>query len=377
MTGQAVVLTVSSAVRSAAWYCDLFGFTEAGRYQPPGGRVRQVTVAGRGLELCLVEHDADAGRFDESRSGLDHLEFLVPSRDELGAWAARLDALGVDHSGIKEPDYTRNAMITFRDPDNIQLEFFWRARPPVLDDPVGQAQHTTETRAAYDRLAAVWSATTDDGPYNGHLERPAFRSLVPGNLNGAAVLDAGCGSGAQAEWLLGQGADVTGIDVSPRIVEEAERRCGGRGRFLVADLTEPLPLAAASLDGITCSLALHYVGDWSVPLRSFASALRPGGWAVISLDHPAAPPLRTQRGGYFDTELVADTWRKADIEVSQRFWRRPLSAVLGAFADAGFVVDRVAEPQPSPEALRLFPAELGGLAGVPTFIVYRLWLRPA
>jgi len=39
-------------------------------------------------------------------------------------------------------------------------------------------------------------------------------------------------------------------------------------------------------------------------------------------------------------------------------------------------VDRVAEPQPSNEALRLFPADLTGSVGVPVFIVYRLWLRP-
>jgi hypothetical protein len=45
----------------------------------------------------------------------------------LDEWVAHLDALGVAHSGITEPSYTRNAMLTFRDPDNIQLEFFWRA----------------------------------------------------------------------------------------------------------------------------------------------------------------------------------------------------------------------------------------------------------
>jgi SAM-dependent methyltransferase len=195
-------------------------------------------------------------------------------------------------------------------------------------------------------------------------------------LRGAAVLDAGCGSGAQAQWLLEQGADVVAIDLSPRMIEEAERRCGGRGRFLVADLAEPLPLESRSLDGITCSLALHYLADWSVPLRSFASALRPGGWAVISLDHPFGPGTPDRRGGYFDTELVSDTWRKANVEVTQHFWRRPLAAVLGAFADAGFKVDRVAEPQASAEALRLFPGDLGAVVGVPLFIVYRLWLQP-
>ena len=244
----------------------------------------------------------------------------------------------------------------------------------AIPDPVSQAQHSRQTREAYDRLAAVWSATTDDGPFNGFLERPALRSLVPADLVGASVLDAGCGSGAQAEWLLDQGAGVIGIDLSPSMIDEARRRCHGRGTFLVADLAEPLPVEPRSLDGITSSLVLHYVRDWSVPLGSFAAALRPGGWVVLSLDHPFAPPLKSQHGGYFDTELVSETWRKADVEVSQQFWRRPLSAVVGAFADAGFVVERIAEPQPSPEALERFPSQLADVVGVPNFIVYRLRL---
>lgn len=159
------------------------------------------------------------------------------------------------------------------------------------------------------------------------------------------------------------------------MIEEASHRCGSRGRFLVADLAEPLPVEPASFDGVTCSLALHYLADWTVTLRSFATALRPGGFAVMSLDHPAGPPLPSQDGGYFDTELVSDTWRKADVEVTQQFWRRPLGAAVNAFADAGFVIDRIGEPRPSPEALRRWPDELAGAAIAPAFIVYRLLLR--
>jgi glyoxylase I family protein len=51
----------------------------------------------------------------------------VAHRDDLDTWVTRLDELGIRHSGVKEPSYTSNAMITFRDPDNIQLEFFWRS----------------------------------------------------------------------------------------------------------------------------------------------------------------------------------------------------------------------------------------------------------
>jgi hypothetical protein len=83
------------------------------------------------LVLCLVGHAGNRGEmFSELHTGLDHLEFLVDRREDLDEWADRLTQRGEEHSGVKELDYTPNAMITFRDPDNIELEFFWRA-PPV------------------------------------------------------------------------------------------------------------------------------------------------------------------------------------------------------------------------------------------------------
>jgi hypothetical protein len=90
------------------------------------------------------------------------------------------------------------------------------------------------------------------------------------------------------------------------------------------------------------------------------------------LDHPFRAPLPSQQQGYFDTELVSDTWTKAGVEVTQHFWRRPLSDAVAAFADAGFLIERIAEAQPSAEAVTRFSAELGPEVGVPGFIVYRL-----
>lgn len=239
------------------------------------------------------------------------------------------------------------------------------------EDQVARRRHTRE---AYDRLAPVWSSTTDDGPFNGWLERPALRSLVPMPLTGTTVLDAGCGSGAQCAWLASHGADVVGVDLSPAMVAETRNRCRDRGTFLVADLGEPLALASRSIDGITCSLVLHYLEDWRVALDSFATVLRPGGWLVVSLHYPFGPPLPGERRGYFDTELVSDTWQKGEVTVTQHFWKRPLSADVDEFAEAGFAIERVVEPQPSGQALERFPEALGPVVGVPWFIVYRLRL---
>jgi glyoxylase I family protein len=129
IAGQVVILTVSDVDRSTDWYCRLLGMEETSRYVQPDGHVALAHLAEprSGVELCLVAHRRSRGDFDEFRIGLDHLEFLVAQRNDLDAWAARLDELGIRHSGVKEPPYTANAMLTFRDRDNIQLEFFWRA----------------------------------------------------------------------------------------------------------------------------------------------------------------------------------------------------------------------------------------------------------
>jgi len=48
--------------------------------------------------------------------------------------------------------------------------------------------------------------------------------------------------------------------------------------------------------------------------------------------------------------------------------------VVDAFADAGFLIERIAEPRPSAEAMRRFPVELRDVVDAPSFVVYRLRL---
>ncbi len=138
ITGQVEVnLTVRDPDRSAAWYAELLGMRTRYDHTSDDGALRYVSLVepDSGLVLCLVGHASNDGEtFSELRAGLDHLELLVATRDDLDAWAARLDELGIEHSGVKAPSYTPNAMLTFRDPDGIALEVFFRATPAT--DPL-------------------------------------------------------------------------------------------------------------------------------------------------------------------------------------------------------------------------------------------------
>ena len=131
ITGHVEVnLTVHDPVLSAAWYVELLDMRTRYDFTSDDGRLRYISLCEpiSSLVLCLVGHSENTGEpFSEYRTGLDHLEFLVASREELDKWTERLDQLGVEHSGVKDLDYTENAMLTFHDPDNIQLEVFWRA----------------------------------------------------------------------------------------------------------------------------------------------------------------------------------------------------------------------------------------------------------
>jgi catechol 2,3-dioxygenase-like lactoylglutathione lyase family enzyme len=82
-----------------------------------------------GVAVTLMTHSATAGfgAFDERRVGLDHLAFQVTDVEELKRWVSHLDANGVSHSGIIDAGY--GSTVVFRDPDNVQLEFFVHPNP--------------------------------------------------------------------------------------------------------------------------------------------------------------------------------------------------------------------------------------------------------
>jgi catechol-2,3-dioxygenase len=66
--------------------------------------------------------DGQAEPFDERRVGLDHVAFACADRADLQQWESNLNELGIAHGGIVDAPY--GSGLSFRDPDNIALEFF-------------------------------------------------------------------------------------------------------------------------------------------------------------------------------------------------------------------------------------------------------------
>jgi glyoxylase I family protein len=117
-----VGLTVSDLDRSVRWYEKLFG-ASPDKLDDSGAFRAAVWMLRGGTVVALHQfNDPRSDAFDEFRAGMDHLAFACASRDELAAWVSRLDALEIMHSEVCDEPY--GSGLSFRDPDNIALEFF-------------------------------------------------------------------------------------------------------------------------------------------------------------------------------------------------------------------------------------------------------------
>jgi catechol 2,3-dioxygenase-like lactoylglutathione lyase family enzyme len=113
-----IIMTIKDVDISRAFYGDLLGFElekiADGFFLRTGG----VTIF-----FFPSSHPLPDDRFNEFRIGLDHLSFTAPSEAALHSIAARLIEAGVDTKGV-ETYHTGNRYVAFRDPDNIQLEYW-------------------------------------------------------------------------------------------------------------------------------------------------------------------------------------------------------------------------------------------------------------
>ncbi len=105
-----VAITVSDLAASTAWYTALFGSAPVLDEDEESGTFHHTVFALDGGMLFGLHTHPDSGapaRFDERQVGLDHIAFQC-SPDALPGWVERLDALGIEHGGIKTAHYVRN-----------------------------------------------------------------------------------------------------------------------------------------------------------------------------------------------------------------------------------------------------------------------------
>jgi len=112
-------------------------------------------------------------------------------------------------------------------------------------------------------------------------EGPLLQKLG-GRLDGARVLDVGCGRGVGMQILLGQfsAGQVYGLDLDPQQVRRAQKRFAGRseGRVVLAvGSVNNLPFPDEYFDAVFDFGMLHHVVDWQAGVAEIQRVLKPAG----------------------------------------------------------------------------------------------------
>jgi len=186
--------------------------------------------------------------------------------------------------------------------------------------------------AFWDKAADKYDANTVKGPnYAARIDRAA-QWLGPD----ARLLDVGCAGGHITLDLAARVAHAHGIDLSPRLIEIANRRMQEQGvsnaRFDAATAEQlPTPPDEQRYDGITAYSLLHLVDDVPATLRRFHELLKPGGTLIAEV------PCTEDIPWYLRAVIPPMRWL-GKAPVVRLYPQAEYEAMLH---DAGFRVDEV------------------------------------
>lgn len=116
-----ITVRVRDIERTASFFHETFGFnvddsmSDRRRFQVGGTRI---------VVKQALPGTPEDDRFSEFRIGVDHISIGVESRDELARCVDALRSAGVETQGIQAVPELGAMLVAFRDPDNIQWEFF-------------------------------------------------------------------------------------------------------------------------------------------------------------------------------------------------------------------------------------------------------------
>jgi uncharacterized protein YceH (UPF0502 family) len=157
----------------------------------------------------------------------------------------------------------------------VDRESLLGAGPEARDDKV---------RAAYAAVAGSYAERFCDELAGLPFESWLLRRVVDLS-DGAPVIEVGTGPGHVAAFLAEAGADVTGLDLTPEMVDEARRRYPGVN-YEVGDLRRLMrPTTYDGWGAVLAWYSLVHLAESELPsaIASLARPLRPNGWLVLAL----------------------------------------------------------------------------------------------
>lgn len=132
-----------------------------------------------------------------------------------------------------------------------------------------------------------WSSTYDEVENKTRdLETIAGQKILS-LVHFERVLELGCGTGKNTEWLSKKAKQLLAVDLSQEMLAKAkEKVADAHVEFNQADITKPWNFVSINPDLITCSLILEHIKGLHFIFQEAANAIMPGGHFYICELHP-------------------------------------------------------------------------------------------
>lgn len=209
----------------------------------------------------------------------------------------------------------------------LRPAYCWAMRAHHIDRPAD----LDVVRESYDQVADNYARMVLKTPGFGDIrEIPWLKASLDVFADAVRevgpVLDVGCGPGTVTAYLAERGLDASGVDLSPRMIENA-RRLHPECRFSVASATE-LDLPEASLGGVLGWWSLFNLPREVLPqvLGLFARALKPGGHFIMGTHVGDEDVTRTEAYGGVPVRWTTHKWRPERlVELTEQAGLRPVA----------------------------------------------------
>lgn len=217
----------------------------------------------------------------------------------------------------------------------------------------------TAAATSWDAVATWYDGWVGDqgSAYHRGLAIPAVLEMLDPQ-RGERILDVGAGQGVLAEPITAAGAEYTGVDASPRLIQQARRRHPRPARFVVGDARDLFAVRGiepAGFDAAVFLLSIQDMDPLDEILRSVGDALGTPSRVVLLMTHPAFRQPRHAGWGYDEGRKLV--YRRIDSYLSPmavpmkalgagpptRSFHRPISTYVNGLAALGFTIDEMRE----------------------------------
>jgi len=169
----------------------------------------------------------------------------------------------------------------------------------LKDGPPPERASDRAIQHIYKNFAASYeSLMLDELKYAGPPRMMELVESVIGDRAGMTMLDLGCGSGLTGLTFRPRAAHLTGVDLSPEMVELARAR-GLYDELEVGEVTQWLKDGDSLFDMVVSTDVIIYFGDLDGIVAGVARRLKPGGIFAFSTELGTRPPFHlTDTGRY-------------------------------------------------------------------------------